>query len=1076
MSFLKRYKKHVLILCGLLITLWFGLKFIQAITHPPQEPERPAAAATGSLESRDIKAPGVETSFERKSWSGQVAKQGFLTLIGLFLALLGIVPRKLVWVPKLTFSSGLVGLIVFYMLAQGEITTILKQGIRISAAWLLLGLLVKAFGMGCTVWRWRVLLAGQGYRIPLRHVVEAFLIGRFIGSFSPGTSGLDGYRIYDIARYTGDTSKSLSVILVEKVIGFFVLGTLLLASIPVGAALFAERSVNTSTVLGLGVIFFGVTAASVMVLFMPGLLRRVATLLLPPAGGISKAFHKLISAVSAYEHEKARLLKATLIGFGVHLASIGVYLCTARAIGVTFPIDYMFATGALMIGATVLPLSIAGIGMREGVFAFFLGPIAAVFAFLGYLVEEAISVLGGPIWLLRKADYYEVIAAQRQQVEPTAPSVVEAGEAVPSASLAAASGEPTKPYSPPDVADYVMTGAGAGLIAGLVLGLIETLSIIVFAADKHDLSVFCFAALTYGIACGLGGACLALFGYGWRRIDRVSAPDRLRRWVFVFMTFLAGVGFIIVRFKIYRDVFNENVPMMSPKGILVQLGLLVALLGVFVLGRYLILNIGRRVSPRAFSLPMNAAFYGLVTLACLALSFTGGEPPAKLVSGRAAQGKPDIFLIHVDTLRPDHVGSYGSTLGLTPNMDAFARDAVVFRNAFAQSSWTRPSVATVFTGRFPSSHKVMYKNDALPNEVVTLAEALSGAGYATGGLVANFNLAPYFNYQQGFQEYTYIEPDLLLWADDNASKLALYSIFRLVHERLGIAKLEPRHYYLEAEKMTVDILAWLDRTPPRPFFHFSCYMDPHDPYFRHPFDGTGIARVANPNPPESMLPEIRALYAGEVKYFDEHFGRLLQGLKQRGLYDDSLIVLYSDHGEELHDHDGWWHGTTLYDEQVRVVLMVKFPGKVQAGLQEGSWMRLVDVMPFILANVGVPIPPGVQGRPEPDPSQLPVYGEEDHEGNRLSSLRYMKDGREMKLILANPGNPRGLLPEELYNLSSDPSERQEISASDRPSTSDGRKLLVEQAVQASKGAVKSSRVGLDEDAAARLNALGYAGK
>ena len=102
-------------------------------------------------------------------------------------------------------------------------------------------------------------------------------------------------------------------------------------------------------------------------------------------------------------------------------------------------------------------------------------------------------------------------------------------------------------------------------------------------------------------------------------------------------------------------------------------------------------------------------------------------------------------------------------------------------------------------------------------------------------------------------------------------------------------------------------------------------MDPHDPYFEHPYNGKAIARVANPNPSPALAAEMQRLYTGEVQYLDQNFAKLLAKLRELGLYDDTLIVLTADHGEEFHEHGGFWHGLTLYDEQIRVPLLIKWP-------------------------------------------------------------------------------------------------------------------------------------------------------
>src|SRR2546430_5205476 len=156
-----------------------------------------------------------------------------------------------------------------------------------------------------------------------------------------------------------------------------------------------------------------------------------------------------------------------------------------------------------------------------------------------------------------------------------------------------------------------------------------------------------------------------------------------------------------------------------------------------------------------------------------------------------------------------------------------------------------------------------------------------------------------------------------------------------------------------------------------PFFVFAHYMDPHDPYFVHPFNGEGYARVANPNPPASVAGLYRKLYDGEIAYLDEQLGVLFDDLRARGLYDRTLIVLTADHGEEFQEHGGWWHGTTLYDEQIHVPLVVKPPARAGGGRVVDEFATNLDVLPTVLTSARLSVPAALQGHPLPLSSGAP---------------------------------------------------------------------------------------------------------
>jgi arylsulfatase A-like enzyme len=435
-----------------------------------------------------------------------------------------------------------------------------------------------------------------------------------------------------------------------------------------------------------------------------------------------------------------------------------------------------------------------------------------------------------------------------------------------------------------------------------------------------------------------------------------------------------------------------------------------------------------------------------------------------------------LFIV-VDTLRADHLPGYGYQKGKTPHLEAFARDAVRFEQAFANASWTRPSFASMLTGRYASSHGVMSKEAALPDAAVTLAESFKQAGYVTGGVVTNFNVAPFFNFQQGFDEYVYITPDFLFGASDTAAKLSLVQIVRRVDETLRgkLNRVKPGSTYHDAETVNAELENWLARAGQGPWFLFAGYMDPHDPYFEHPYNGFGYSRAAHVKPQPHEADRLRALYDGEITFWDEHFGKLVQKLKAKGLYDDLTIVVTSDHGEEFMDHGGFWHGTTLYDEQIHVPLFVKLPKGERAGSTVSHWVESVDIMPTLLAMQKITVPEAVQGV-DLFRGKEQAFAEESHEGNVLKALRLQRNGAQLKVVVANKGNPRGLAEQELYRVDTDTREQNNLADKDADALLHGQSTLEAAEKQAKVGALKARAVDLSMDKAAeeRLKALGYA--
>jgi arylsulfatase A-like enzyme len=232
--------------------------------------------------------------------------------------------------------------------------------------------------------------------------------------------------------------------------------------------------------------------------------------------------------------------------------------------------------------------------------------------------------------------------------------------------------------------------------------------------------------------------------------------------------------------------------------------------------------------------------------------------------------------------------------------------------------------------------------------------------------------------------------------------------------------------------------------------------------------------VKYPNPPADMAARFSELYDGEIAYLDEHIGRLIDGLRSRGLYESTLIVLTSDHGEEFHEHGGWWHGTTLYDEQIAVPLIVKPVGAVARGQAVPGMATSLDIVPTIAAATGASPAGPVQGQPLPFTTAVPidraqVFAEEDFEGNVLQAVRTA----EWKLMTANAGNPRGLAEVELYEVAADPRERENLAAGRGPQVEEMRAALGRSVLEARSQEGQGAETEIDSVTKDRLKALGY---
>jgi arylsulfatase A-like enzyme len=326
-----------------------------------------------------------------------------------------------------------------------------------------------------------------------------------------------------------------------------------------------------------------------------------------------------------------------------------------------------------------------------------------------------------------------------------------------------------------------------------------------------------------------------------------------------------------------------------------------------------------------------------------------GEPgrafwgaPALTVPGKKA---PLVVIYLVDTLRADHTGVYGYERPTTPELDAFAADAVVFEQAIMHSSWTKPSVASILTSLLPGQHGAVQLRDPLPESRVTLAQRLDARGWATGAAIANSVIyAPESAFDRGFDSFVGLHTE-----DDRRSKL------------------------VDADVVVDAALAWERSRRGLPTFLYVHTMDPHVPYGPPPpFD-----RMFEPHPTEDhpardprtdyLEPLDRermiAQYDGEIAYGDREFGRFLRALKDAGVYDDALILFTADHGEEFLDHGRWLHGRSVFDELIRVPLVLKLPGNRHAGRRVTSQVQGVDVVPTVLDILGISLPPELGGEP-----------------------------------------------------------------------------------------------------------------
>jgi arylsulfatase A-like enzyme/uncharacterized membrane protein YbhN (UPF0104 family) len=954
------------------------------------------------------------------------------------------------------------------------------RGIDAGAFWTFCALAagVKFVGILASMYRWTVLLRGQAIELPFRHVFGSFLIGRFIGTFLPSTAGLDGYKLYDAARFSGRTVEVTATTVLEKVIGFSGIFLSFLVALPFGIRIFGE---SAGMVAWITVPFCtGIIAAMLFVLWYPRLVQLLLEHFpIPGKARLEGLVLRVSHAAAAYRDKRGLVLQCFGLSFIVHFSTAAMYYFTALAIGARNAEFWPIAFGSsIQILATVLsPFTIAGEGIREAaqyaLLGHMIGPAnAIVSAALGFWAAEALTLVGGIIWWLRPAGYrpaYCLVEGEQVDYEAAARAATRLAE--PADRRRGAAPAPAAAPLPLRARLAAGLGLGAGALGGLVVGIAEA-GVIWAGGFGLEAQVLWYGPLAYALVLGAaglaGGLALAVLP-----LDEAE----VRGWTpaLALLGTAVPMALAITLFRVRRDVYLEQMPPLPVLAAILGAAATVALL-LFLLGPRLFRSRAGAVARPLPALALVAATLAAGAIAARQVVPAGsGPPPARSVPAHLAE-RPNLILVMVDTLRADHLSCYGGEIE-TPALCSLAEAGQGTRfHAFSHSSWTRPAAATLLTSLLPASHGVMSKPSSLSREAELLPELLQQAGYTTLGIAANINLAPSFGFDQGYDEYRYLAPDYLAGAEESSSKLILYQIARSVWFKIQPG-LRFGDFYQDSAVVNAAAFDFLERHGDARFFLFLHYMDPHDPYFRHPYNGHAIARVGNRNPDPRLVAEMRELYRGEIEYLDRNFARLLEKVRELGLWDRTLIVLTSDHGEEFQDHGGFWHGLTLYDEQVRVPLIVKWagPGPRPADGAPGHPVGLLDVAPTLLARAGAAVPPSFQGvdlaiGPAERPARSRVlFAEEDHEGNVLRALR----AEGWKLLEANPGNPRGLAPTELFHVERDPGERNDLSGEAAERVAELRRHADAQQELARSQSVGGGTAELSASEEEALRQLGY---
>jgi arylsulfatase A-like enzyme len=420
--------------------------------------------------------------------------------------------------------------------------------------------------------------------------------------------------------------------------------------------------------------------------------------------------------------------------------------------------------------------------------------------------------------------------------------------------------------------------------------------------------------------------------------------------------------------------------------------------------------------------------------------------------------RPNILVYLVDTLRADRLGAYGSEAGLTPLIDSFAEESIVFERALAQSAWTLPSVTSLFTGVWPLTHGAQQNDSQIPEELPTLPEMLRPAGYRTAALLTSGWVSAERGFDRGVDYFQRIKPS---GCEDDLREILS-----------GASR-------------------WLDdpSNAREPFFLYVHSREPHAPYappehLRSRFapavadleigsaDYLNDVKLGTIAADHERLAAQLALYNGEVACADWAFGELLDLLREKGLYDDTLIVLLADHGEEFREHGSLTHGHSLHREVVDIPLILRLPRGEHGGTRVAWGGQHIDVLPTLLGYLDLDRPPYLRGRNllvslSPDSTAAGARGP------RFSALRtqvasVVFDGWK---AIARQQRLRTDVT-ELYDLGADPWEQTDL-ARERPVLTGYLLSLIRREMLASQQAFAAEPIEIDAETEAELRALGY---
>ncbi|MFC1968119.1 sulfatase-like hydrolase/transferase [Chloroflexota bacterium] len=550
-----------------------------------------------------------------------------------------------------------------------------------------------------------------------------------------------------------------------------------------------------------------------------------------------------------------------------------------------------------------------------------------------------------------------------------------------------------------------------------------------------------------GILSGVGVAGLSIYSLSYVLSKGIRTEKLIALCISLFVSLLVFLyGGLLVNIKLVPgQKFYQPISLLSDFGLLILVCLMAV--GIYVVSLSILQRFGLRSTRRAGYILLSVILCAFIAISSIGPFSAKASQHSTLVNPGNLEGKPNILWIVMDTVRADHLSSYGYYRNTTPNIDRIASEGTLFENAMATAPWTLPSHASMFTGTFPAKHGTDRDHLWLDDDFQTIAEVLRMNGYKTFARSNNVFAASHdHNSHRGFSTFEVSWYGWFVAGSELTDFLKFSKLKREVQNNLVIDD--------GAYRTNKVVKRWIADAYQAgiPFFGFINYMEAHEPYdpprdYVMPYleknvdlaEAMRVNQVANNyvsgkvQMNDDDFETLSALYDGEISYLDFRMGQLFDYLRELNILDNTVLIITSDHGENFGEHHLMGHHFCVYDTLLHVPLIIRYPESVKAGLRVNEQVQLTDIFPTILDIVGI----DWDGKEQIQGYSLLEDREQD--GSTFTIAEYVSGGlnlrdnirsdlakynrrlrtvrtNEYKYIWASDGR------DELYNIRNDPGE------------------------------------------------------